>query len=89
MKFTGSRLPPSVIGAIVIGAFILGTVAGYILRINQEDVVGAKIALKDMEVVEEITNETESEQRNANAKKAAVKQQDLPDCLTAPLPFDF
>lgn len=83
------RLPPSLIAVVVILAFLCGVAVGYYLRMNQEDVMAARVILHDAKDVAKIEKTTKQEQVNVEQKKQDAQKYSADECLTKPLPFDF
>lgn len=88
MKLT-DRLPPTIVGLLVVASFAIGNVSGYVLRMNQEDVSAAKVIIEDANELMQIESETVEEQANVDKRKKEVQANTLDKCLTEPLPFKF
>lgn len=83
------RLPPSVVGILIIAAFIGGNFSGYYLRINQEDVAAAAVVLEDVLVSVGIREEHIVQRERIEELKNAPELKLLDECFTRDLPFDF
>ncbi len=83
------RLPPSVVSFLVILAFAVGVVGGWFLRINQEDVAGAAVALKDMKAMKPINEKLKTDIAKNEEYKQRKSEEGLHDCETRPTSFIF
>ena len=83
------RLPPSIVGLLIIAAFIGGYFVGYYHRVNQEDIAAAVVVLEDVLVSMGIRERHLVERERIEELKNAPELKLLDECFTKPLPFNF
>lgn len=83
------RLPPSVVGILIIAAFIIGMVGGYWMCKNQAAVNAAAVVLEDVLVSIGIRERHVARNLNIEDLKDAPELKVLDECYTNDLPFNF
>ena len=86
------RLAPVLVQLIVLGAFIGGTIFGYWIRMQLETRAELSVVLDDEKAVQTIEQETEAALKAHGSAMEGVRDAEVDECYTKPLPaewFDF